>query len=141
MQIDQDAEHLRLLKIGFYILAAICGLGSLAGLIFLGMGGFFASGVIPGIDGSSGNTKMLGGLFLMTGFVVLALGVVFTFLTWRVGQNLAEYRNRTFCIVIAALWCLHFPLGTIVGVCAIIVLCRPSVQALFDRSPDGTVKY
>ena len=37
------------------------------------------------------------------------------------------------CIVMAALACLSMPFGTVLGVFTIIVLARPSVQALFSR--------
>jgi hypothetical protein len=128
--VDADREHLRLLKIGFYILTALCGLGSLAGLIFLAVGGFVASGAISAHDGDA---SVIGWVFPLVGWGMLVGGGVFTFLTWQVAQCLAEYRSRTFCMVMAALWCLHMPLGTIVGVFALVVLSRPSVQALFDR--------
>jgi hypothetical protein len=140
--VDADREHLRLLKIGFYILTVLCGLGSLAGLIFLAVGGAVASGVwVSAHGGSNGDPTVIAWLFPLVGLGLLVGGGVFTFLTWRVAQCLAEYRSRTFCMVIAALWCLHMPLGTIVGVLALIVLSRPSVQALFAgaaASPAGT---
>ena len=39
-----------------------------------------------------------------------------------------------FCFVIACLACMQMPLGTILGVFTIIVLARPSVKEMFDRS-------
>ena len=132
--VDADREHLRLLKIGFYILTVFCGLGSLAGLIFVGVGGLVVSGAISAHNGLNGDPALISWLFPLIGWAWLVGGGVFTFLTWRVGQCLEAYRSRTFCMVMAALWCLHMPFGTIVGVFALVVLNRPSVQALFDRS-------
>jgi len=36
-------------------------------------------------------------------------------------------------MVVAGLWCLWVPFGTAIGVGTILVLNRPSVQALFKR--------
>ena len=35
-------------------------------------------------------------------------------------------------MLVAALLCLSIPFGTVLGICAIIVLSRPSVKGLFE---------
>ena len=50
------------------------------------------------------------------------------------GIYLRAKKHRTFCIVVAAINCLHTPLGTILGIFTIIVLARDSVRAAFRAS-------
>lgn len=43
--VDQDQEHLRLLKLGFYIMAGVIGFCSLFSVFYIAMGSIFASSV------------------------------------------------------------------------------------------------
>ena len=135
--VDRDLEHLRLLKGGFYIMAGITGLFTLFSLLYLGLGGLFASGAIPMKEGSTDDPRMMGLIFLVVGVGFLVIGLAITFLAFATGRNLRDRRNRTFCLVIAGLSCLQIPWGTVIGVCTISVLNRPSVKALFE--PPGAV--
>jgi hypothetical protein len=49
------------------------------------------------------------------------------------GRSLAARKRYTFCIIVAAISCTFFPLGTALGVFTILVLSRPSVKALFEN--------
>jgi hypothetical protein len=44
-------------------------------------------------------------------------------------------RTLRFCFVLAVFTCLNFPLGTALGVFAIVVLNRPAMKALFQGLP------
>jgi len=48
------------------------------------------------------------------------------------GIYLRARKHRTFCIAVAAVNCLHLPLGTILGIFTIIVLVRDSVRTAFE---------
>jgi len=48
------------------------------------------------------------------------------------GIGLRARKGRTFSLVVAGINCLHLPLGTVLGVFAIIVLIRESVRELYD---------
>jgi hypothetical protein len=48
------------------------------------------------------------------------------------GIFLRTRENRTFSFVVAAINCIHMPLGTILGVFTIIVLSRQSVRELYE---------
>jgi TctA family transporter len=136
--VDRDQEHLRLLKIGYYIMAATTAFFSLFALIWVAMGGLFASGVIPANKNSSDDPRVFGFIFLGIGLAVFILGLVSAFLTYFAGRSLDERRRRIFCLVIAGLCCLQMPWGTVVGIATFIVLDRPSVKALFGTS--GTLQ-
>jgi hypothetical protein len=132
--VDRDLEHLRLLKIGYYVMAGMAGLFSLFSLIYIVLGGVFASGLIPA-DASSGDPRLVGVIFLAVGGAVLLLGLGMTFLIYLTGRSLAEHRRRIFCLVIAVLCCFQIPWGTAIGVFTFMVLSRPSVKAMFDAQP------
>ena len=53
------------------------------------------------------------------------------------GLFLRARKHWTFSIVVAAIDCLHFPLGTVLGVFTIIVLIRPSVRELYGEFVPG----
>lgn len=63
---------------------------------------------------------------------MIVIGWTLGLLVIYVGVQLRRQRRRTLCIVIAAILCDSVPLGTILGVFTLVVLFRPSVQALFD---------
>jgi hypothetical protein len=131
--VDRDLEHLNLLKLGFYVMAGFLGFFSLFALLYIGIGGIIASGAIPPQPGSP-DPKFLGVIFVAIGIVVLVIGLGSSFLTYFAGRSLRDRRRRTFCFVVAGLCCLQIPWGTALGVCAILVLSRPSVKALFEAS-------
>lgn len=130
--VDRDQEHLRLLKIGYYILAGIGAFTALFALFFIGIGMLFASGAIPAKEGSGDDPRLAGLIFLGMGFAFLVLCLAGTWLVYYAGRSLGERRRWTFCMVVAVLCCLQFPWGTVIGVFTIIVLNRPSVKASFQ---------
>ncbi len=132
--VDRDQEHLALLKVGFYIMAAFQGFYSLCTLFGISLGVFFLFGFPhatppPGID-----PRFLVALFLGLGIATFLFGMAATFLTYFAGRSLSERRRRIFCMVLAGVLCLSLPFGTVLGVCTIMVLNRPSVKELFDRT-------
>jgi len=56
---------------------------------------------------------------------------VFVALKILAGFWLLRRKNRIATVVAAALSCIEFPYGTLVGVLTFIVLARPSVAALY----------
>jgi hypothetical protein len=132
--IDRDVEHLRLLHIGFYIMAGLAGFFSLFALIYIGLGAAVVAGVFSQF-GNSSNAALpaaaFGWIFVGIGMFVLVLGLTMALLLFLTGKNLQQHHHRTFCMVMAGLCCLQVPWGTAIGICAINVLNRPSVIAMF----------
>jgi hypothetical protein len=50
------------------------------------------------------------------------------------GRFLAKRTHYMYCLVVAAISCIFFPFGTVLGVFTIIVLLRSSVKALFTAN-------
>ena len=128
--IDRDQEHLHLLKLGFYLMAGMTGIFSLFAIFYIALGGIFAFGAVHG--NTTGDPRLFGLIFVCIGGAFLVIGLAATFLIYFAGSSIAQRRRRVFCLVIAGISCLQVPWGTAVGVCAILVLNRPSVIALFE---------
>lgn len=128
----EDERHLRLLSILHYVYGVLQSLFVLLFGVFLSVSLW---AVTHGEKFSAQSKPPPTGFFLIVGVIfVFALlwmvaVLVCTFLT---GRWIAQRRNRLFCIVVAAINCMSAPFGTVLGVFAILVLSRPSVQALFD---------
>lgn len=132
--VDRDQEHLLLLKWGFYILAGMACVAALFSLLGVSITAFMGSGGLFGSRGVSGPPE--GMLLVMAGLVCLVFlfSLALAALSFYAGRSVAARRRRTFCVVIAGAWCLQLSFGTVIGVCALMVLTRPSVKMLFDRT-------
>jgi hypothetical protein len=128
----QDLEHLRLLAIFHYVVAALAALFSLFPLIHVAFGVAILSGELE----HKRPDRFVGWMLIAIGLAVIACGLAFAALITLAGRSLAQRRNYTFCFVIAALLCLFAPVGTVLGVFTLIVLLRPSVKPLFE--PDAS---
>jgi hypothetical protein len=137
---QQDAEHLQLLSIFYYVMAGMAALGGLLPAIYilfgLAMMGGAAAGSGIGADERTG-LAVVGGMFTAFGLAIVAVVCVMAFCLFLTGRYLTQYRNRTFCFIIAGLLCLNFPLGAVLGVFTFIVLSRESVRARFEANPFG----
>jgi heme/copper-type cytochrome/quinol oxidase subunit 3 len=135
-----DAEHLRLLAV-FHFVGA--GLAALA-LCFLAahyllFRTFFAN---PGMWVNQRNVpppplevfSFFRWFYAIFGALLVASGVV----NILSAVYLRQRKNRTFSLIVAAMNCVHFPLGTTLGVFTFIVLLRPSVLRLYGAAsgPD-----
>ncbi len=75
------------------------------------------------------------------GLIFMGIGAVFVLVGWTAGGLLLlsgffllRRRHRVFSMVIAGISCLQVPFGTILGVLTLVVLQRPTVHALYQRS-------
>lgn len=134
---NRDLEHLKILSILHYIFGGLVGLGACFFFIYLLMG----IAVLTTVKEERAGVPDAA----LTGWVFVIMGIVFplvagTFATCLIlaGRYLAAQRRHTFCIVTAAICCLQFPFGTLLGIFTIIVLMRESVKQLFaERDRAG----
>lgn len=127
----QDITHLQLISIFHYIWAGLIALASLFGLMFFVLG--FVVGSEPQQAGEP-SPEVVGAIFSGVGMVIALVALGIAAAVFMAGRFISRRRNHTYCLVIGALDCLSFPLGTALGVFTLIVLSRPSVKALFDAS-------
>jgi len=135
LQRVQDAEHVKLLSIFFYISGAITALFALIPLIHVGLGTFLlvASGAARHAD-ERVPMALIGTVLVMIGGTIIVVGELIAVLKMYTGYCLARRKNRTFCLVVAGISCLAFPYGTILGVFTMMVLLRDSVRTLFEEA-------
>jgi branched-subunit amino acid ABC-type transport system permease component len=128
-----DAEHLRLLRLGYLVAGFTNMVFALFPLIHVTIGLAMLLGAFPSPNAAGQPFPRFAGLF----FVILggafslmfATGATLKLLTAR---RLRERRSKVFCMITAGLSCLGIPYGTVLGVATFLVLGRPSVSALFD---------
>jgi hypothetical protein len=129
--LEQKKSYLDALSIGFYVVGALAGLLSCLALIYVGLGGFMLAS--PGsFDGAEPPPPFVGCLVLGLGLLLLTLGWGFAGCMISAGRALARRRKWTFVVVMAAVSCIFTPVGTVLGVLAIVLLVQPDVKALFE---------
>ena len=135
---NQDLEHLRLLSVFHYVVGGMTALCSLLPLVHVGLGLFFI--LAPTAFGPNPTQQpppFIGWLFLIIGGAAIVMGMTLAALIITTGRFLGHRRHYTFCLVIACIECLMMPFGTVLGICAIIVLARESVKQLFAQVSPG----
>ena len=127
---SQDSEHLKLLSIFHYVVAAMTALFACIPFIHFFMGLALATGAFPDTDPEAQPV----GIFIMVfaGLFILA-GWTLAILIAYAGRGLQTRRRYTYCLVMAGVECIFMPFGTVLGVFTIIVLMRDSVKELFGR--------
>jgi hypothetical protein len=136
-QTKADLDHLRLLSIFHYVGAglAILGLGLLA-VHYLFFHAFLYNHEMW--KNQKGAVPPPREFFAIFKWFYVAFGVWFVtsgILNVLSGVFLGRRKFRTFSLVVAAMNCVHVPLGTVLGVFTIIVLLRPSVREIYEARP------
>jgi hypothetical protein len=129
-----DHEHLRLLRIGYFIAGSINAFWVFFPLIYVAMGAFVAFG---GIDTPNSEARSVGIMFIAIGLGISFIFAVAALLKFLTARAIGRRSSRTLCLITAAVTCLGIPYGTALGVATLIVLSRPSVLAAFE-SADRT---
>jgi hypothetical protein len=128
-----DTDHLKLLSVFHFVGAGLALLGMLFLLVhFAIFHAFFAN---PKMWQDQKQGPPPAELFAIVKWFYLLFGVWFLasmVLNVISGFCLCARKYRTFSLVVAAINCLHIPLGTILGIFTIIVLIRSSVRELYD---------
>ena len=128
-----DEHNLRLLSIGYFIVAGLNAFASLLLFLYVVFFSFMFSQVAK-TAGEAVFPVSIGRLIGIIGVLVVLLVVGFTVLQFLTALRLKERKSRTFCLVIAAITCLGIPYGTFLGVCTFLVLLRPTVQRSFEEA-------
>jgi hypothetical protein len=136
---DLDLQHLKALSICHYVLGGLLALFSSVFLIHVGMGITLITS--PSTMSGSGPPPppFMGWMFLMIGSGAVLLGWTLAAFIITAGRFLGRRKHHLFCLIVAGVSCAWAPLGTVLGVFAIIVLLRPSVKELFQANQIRTV--
>lgn len=124
-----DYEHLRLLSIFHYVVGGLAAVFSLFPVIHLVMG----IAMVTGRMDAEQDAVWFGWLFILFAAGMIVVGLSFAACLIVAGRFLSRRVHYTFCFVMAALACMFFPFGTVLGVFTIIVLSRTGVKELFEQ--------
>ena len=119
-----DSEHLRLLRIGYFIGAGADAFFALFPLIYV-LIGIVMTVSLAGIGKPGEPSPALFGLF----FVFIGLAVSFFFaaqagLKVLTARAIDRRKSRTLCFITAALSCLQMPWGAALGISTFMVLSK-----------------
>ena len=127
---SQHEEHLRLLSIFHYVVAAFASLFALFPVIHLVIGIAILTGKFADSSGG-GEAKWLGGFFVAFASAWILMGLTFAVCLFLAGRDLARRTRYMFCLVMAGLECMFVPFGTVLGVFTIVTLTKDPVKELF----------
>jgi hypothetical protein len=135
-EMNQNAEHLRLLAIFHYVVAGLAALFSFFPLLYTMVGTIFifAARHGPTKPGEDVPPEFLGWIFAVLGSLLFLIGIAMAICILIAGRSLALRKRYSFILVMACIECLFIPFGTILGVFTIVVISRESVKALFSTA-------
>lgn len=134
MNQSEDLEHLRLLSIFHYVVAGLGALFALFPVIHLCIGIAFLVGAFDEAGHGNPPPRLMGLFFVIPALLIITVGEALAVCIAIAGRNLGRQTNYTFCLVVAAIECMMFPFGTVLGVFTILVLMRTSVKELFQAT-------
>lgn len=137
---NQDVENLNLLSIFYYVFAAVTALGALFPLIHLVVGLLMMFGGVA-FPEAKGLPIFFGGFFVFIAIIIMVTSAIIAVLMYFAGRSLKRHENYTFCLIVAAVSCTMFPLGTALGVCTILLLMKDPVKELFGQPTSGAGMY
>ena len=130
-----DEDHLNLLSIFHFVGAGLALLGILFLLAhFMFMHFIFTNPEVWKDQKGGPPPTAFFGIFIIFYVIGAIYLVACGTLNLMSGLFLRERKHRTFSMVVAGINCLHFPLGILLGVFTIVVLCRESVRRLYERA-------
>jgi hypothetical protein len=134
-QRNVDEDHLNLLAIFHFVIAAMTLLGILFLFAHYAMMHFIFTNPDIWKDQKDGPPpEAIFSIFIIIYIIAGAFLVVIGILNVMSGLFLRERKNRTFSLVVAAIDCLQFPFGTTLGVFTFVVLFRDSVRVIYERA-------
>jgi hypothetical protein len=128
-----DTQHLQLLSVFHYVVAAIQALFACLPLLHFGFGAlmFFVPEKL-GHGRDAGPPAFIGLFVMLLAGAAIAFGIALAVGTFIAGRSLAERKSHLFCLVMAGVnAAICTPFGTVLGIFTIIVLLRPSVKQAF----------
>ncbi len=119
-------RHLSTLSVLHYVYGALqLFAGAVLAIVFFSVGGLLESDLVTDGDPAAG---IVGRLMQAFGGTLAVLLMLWGLVVIMSGRWLAQRRNRTGSIVVAALCCLSFPFGTALGIFTIVVLSNEEVK-------------
>lgn len=129
-------DTLKLLSVFHFVLGGLTGLCSLFPVIHIAIGVMIVRGTMPApatvpAGGPAPMPPEFGWLFVAMGAFAILIGWAIAACLILAGVRLRQRRWWTFCLVIAAVSCISFPFGTLLGIFTLLTITKPEVKASF----------
>jgi hypothetical protein len=128
--VNQEDQHLKLLVIFHWVVAAAATLVAMFPVFHLVVGIMMVTGRFPEAD-KQPPMAFFGWFLIAFAAVWIACALCFAICLGLAGLFLSRRRHYVYCLVMAAVACMFVPFGTVLGVFTIIVLTKDSVKARF----------
>ena len=130
-----DEQHLTLLTIFHYVVGGMGVLFSCFPLIHVALGIFMLNEPkLFGDEPAQQPPPVVGWMFAGMGATIFVIGQVLSIGILIAARSLQRRVRYNFAFVMACIECILMPIGTVLGVFTILVLSRPSVKSLFERT-------
>lgn len=127
----QDASHLRILSICHYVCGGLTLLFGFLPIIHITLGIMAINGQFPMAPGQPPLPPWFGYIFVAGGvFGCLFLWTLGALLI-SAGRCLAAFKHHLFIVVVSAIACIMFPIGTALGIFTLLVITRENVRTAF----------
>jgi len=126
-----DQDHLNLLSIFHFVNA---GLSLMGGAFFVFFFALTGAMIRNAPHGAGPQNQPPPELIPLVGLVILSMGalvLVSAIANLLSGIFIRKRKHHVFSLIVAGFNCLHFPLGTALGVFTFVVLLRDSVQNMY----------
>ena len=133
---EKNKNYLQAIAIGFYVLG---GLGVLIGLLPLMHIAFGIMIVTGKLQNHPSSADEIAWLFILIGMVAMVVMETIAILLLYTGRCIQRRKRHLFCMVMSVLTCLASPLGTVLGIFAIILLIQPEIKAEFESTASAAV--
>jgi hypothetical protein len=128
---SRAGDILKVLSVFHGVAAGLTLLIALVPTLFMGLGAFLVT--VPGRDDPGAG--VVGSIFAGLGCLFFLLVITYAVALGFAARNLWVQRGWSFCLVVAAVSCVWFPYGTVLGVVTLIFLLQEDVQRRFGRLP------
>lgn len=130
---NEDTEHLNLLKTFHYVVGGISCLMSCIPLFHVVIGYLIATNQIPHEGEANQIPNQFGWIFVALGVIAFLLGQIFSICIILSGRYMQQRKYYMYSFILACISCIFVPFGTALGVCTIIVLSRDSVKHMYEE--------
>lgn len=127
----------RILSVSFYLLAILIACVSTSPILYWG---FKFITIVAENDNHVETALQFIGLYgiplitklIFSGlWIFIAIGLIFSFCILKAGYHIERRENRIFCLVVSALVCFCFPIGTVLGLASVAILFQDPIKKSF----------
>jgi len=132
---EQDKSYLNIISIFYIVLGCLMLPLSLLPLVHIAVGAMVVVAPHTG-HGNEAMPILFGGIFIVFGLIIMLTFLAIAICMIYTGVCIKRRTKYIFCMVISAIACTFAPLGTILGVFSIILLCKPEIKADFEANAE-----